>query len=99
MEAFYLANVARYQDLIETQKADISRANETESAKVSASSDDSDIIVSARIRPLLADDIAAGFPRAIYVRPYEPEILDIHDLYNYPWGKPILKVRSPSWGP
>jgi kinesin family protein 2/24 len=52
-----------------------------------------DIVVSARIRPLLNEDVAAGFPCAVFPRSAQNAVVDIHDLYNHPRGRPILKAR------
>ncbi|RYP73691.1 hypothetical protein DL769_004162 [Monosporascus sp. CRB-8-3] len=49
------------------------------------------MVVSARVRPLLDEDIAAGFPCAVFPRPAQAGVVDIHDLYNHPRGRPILK--------
>ncbi|RYP20475.1 hypothetical protein DL765_002774 [Monosporascus sp. GIB2] len=49
------------------------------------------MVVSARVRPLLDEDVAAGFPCAVFPRPAQAGVVDIHDLYNHPRGRPILK--------
>lgn len=60
--------------------------------------DDNAMLVVARIRPMLADDLAERFPCAAYARLNEKtgqsKIIDLHDLYHYPYGPPKLKVRS-----
>ncbi|RYP70885.1 hypothetical protein DL771_005135 [Monosporascus sp. 5C6A] len=45
----------------------------------------------ARVRPLLSEEIATGFPCAVFPRTAQPGVVDIHDLYNHPRGRPILK--------
>jgi kinesin family protein 2/24 len=47
------------------------------------------MIVGARIRPML--DESKEFPCAVYPREQQTGLVDLHDLYNYPYGKPILK--------
>ncbi|KAI1779191.1 P-loop containing nucleoside triphosphate hydrolase protein [Hypoxylon cercidicola] len=49
------------------------------------------MVVSARIRPHLDEDLASGFPCALFPRAGQPNVVDIHDLYNHPRGNPILK--------
>ncbi|KAH7024664.1 P-loop containing nucleoside triphosphate hydrolase protein [Microdochium trichocladiopsis] len=49
------------------------------------------MVVSARIRPWLDEDRAAGFPNAMFPRSQEQGVVDIHDLYNHPRGRPVLK--------
>lgn len=87
MDRFYLENVALYQALVKEFRPD----GAVEASKAESTSPD--IIVSARIRPLLDDDITAGFPCAVYPRLTAPGVADIHDLYNHPRGRPVLKVR------
>lgn len=85
MDQFYLRNVARYDALVNAFKpapGPVPAATETSP----------DMVVSARIRPLQDEDIAAGFPRAVLPRPARPGVLDVHDLYNHPRGRPVLKV-------
>lgn len=45
--------------------------------------------ICARIRPMLSD--SEKFPCAVYPRKQQTGLLDLHDLYNYPYGRPILK--------
>lgn len=57
-------------------------------------------VVAARVRPLLEEDLAAGFPLAVYPRRAlkdGAEIIDVHDLYNHPKGRPIIKVLNNSY--
>ncbi|KAK6069433.1 kinesin motor domain-containing protein [Seiridium cupressi] len=53
-----------------------------------------DMVVSARIRPMLEEDVAAGFPCAIFPRSVHTGIVDVHDLYNHPRGRPVLKSSN-----
>jgi len=55
-----------------------------------------DMTVAARVRPMLEEDLVAGFPCAVFPRTGTPEAcrtVDVHDLYNHPSGIPVLKVR------
>jgi kinesin family protein 2/24 len=84
MEQFLLNNASQYQKLVK----EFSPLPKKVGTRTSAAN----IVVSVRIRPLLKDDIAAGFPCAVFPRSTEPGVVDIHDLYNHPRGRPILKV-------
>jgi kinesin family protein 2/24 len=90
MDKFLLRNVARYQELVNT--FDPKSAPRT--GTIAAGTTSPDMIVTARIRPLLQKDNASGFPGAIFPRSDEEGVVDIHDLYNHPRGRPILKVRN-----
>lgn len=43
---------------------------------------------------MLDEDVAAGFPCAVHPRSAQAGVADIHDLYNHPRGRPVLKVRT-----
>ncbi|KAH8705974.1 diatom spindle kinesin 1 [Talaromyces proteolyticus] len=92
MDKFYLENNALYQNLVaafnNTRSANVS-APQTKKPSTELSS--SNMIVSARIRPLLNEDIAAGFPCAVYPRSEKSGVVDLHDLYNHPRGRPVLR--------
>lgn len=89
MDKFYLDNAARYQTLVQAR----SRTPVPQLAKEVAGTTSASIVVCARVRPLLTDDIDAGFPCAVFPRSAHTNVVDIHDLYNHPKGRPILKVR------
>jgi kinesin family protein 2/24 len=90
MDRFYLDNAAQYQILVKA----FSPKPVPWLPKVATETTSPDMVVSARIRPLLNDDVALGFPCAIFPRSAQPGVVDIHDLYNHPRGRPILKVRQ-----
>jgi kinesin family protein 2/24 len=92
MDRFLLDNAAQYQSLVKA----LSLAPEPRIAKVATGTISPDIVVSARIRPLLNEEVAVGFPCAVFPRSAPTGVVDIHDLYNHPRGRPILKVRSKS---
>jgi kinesin family member 2/24 len=88
MDQFYLKNVALYQKLVgafDPPPPMMSAASLEETAP--------DMVVSARIRPFL-EDIESGFPCAVYPRAVSSGVVDVHDLYNHPRGRPILKVTT-----
>ncbi|KAH6647898.1 P-loop containing nucleoside triphosphate hydrolase protein [Truncatella angustata] len=85
MDQFYLKNAAKYQDLVNALKP----APKSSKAKMTTETSSPDIIVSTRIRPLSDED--EGFPRAVFPQSSQHGVLDIHDLYNHPKGRPLLK--------
>lgn len=88
MDQFYLDNAALYQTLVKAVRPPPAlKAGDTVAETTSP-----DMVVGARIRPLLDEDIAAGFPCAVFPRSSQIGMVDIHDLYNHPRGRPILKV-------
>lgn len=94
MDRFLLNNVAQYQALVKA----LGPAPETQIAQVVTRKTNPDMVVSARIRPLLSHDVAAGFPCAVFPRSAQAGVVDLHDLYNHPRGRPILKVRRKTLG-
>jgi kinesin family protein 2/24 len=89
MDRFLLDNTVQYQALVKA----FSPTPAPGMAKDATGAASPDIVVSARIRPLLNEDVAAGFPCAVFPRSAQNAVVDIHDLYNHPRGRPILKVR------
>jgi kinesin family member 2/24 len=89
MDRFYLDSAAQYQTLVKA----FSPTLVPRIAKLATGTTSPDMVVSARIRPLLDEDVAAGFPCAVFPRSPQTGVVDIHDLYNHPRGRPILKVR------
>lgn len=83
MDRFYLDNTGLYQRLVAAYKPAPGAAVAEETS--------SDMVVSARVRPLLDQDIDAGFPCAVFPRPDQPGVADVHDLYNHPRGRPVLR--------
>ncbi|KXJ86040.1 P-loop containing nucleoside triphosphate hydrolase protein [Microdochium bolleyi] len=97
---FLLKNAARYETLVsrltpETTTASVSslaggRREQTRTTDANTIPDPN-MVVSARIRPFLDEDRAAGFPNAMFPRKTQEGSLDMHDLYNHPRGIPVLK--------
>jgi kinesin family protein 2/24 len=105
MDAFYLKNRVVYQKLVDsldfTQPAPHFSRHEVQATPLEEDQNTAkcnpDIIIGARIRPMLNTDIAAGFPCAVYPRSMEDDaaqIIDLHDLYHHPTRPPMLKVRT-----
>jgi len=82
MESFYLKNTPRYHQLLNL-------LDTKPKPRRPKSEPNSTIRVSARIRPLSQEE---GFPSAIFPQVHRNGVVDVHDLYNHPRGKPILKV-------
>ena len=96
MEQFYLNNVDRYRTLVQSFNNSNPNPDPTNAAQDASKQDQQHVVVAARVRPMLDEDRAAGFPSAIFPRKTPDgeigNVADIHDLYNHPRGKPILKV-------
>ena len=103
MDAFYLRNRALYDKLVGQLDASapvshFSRQTAVASAVPTAGApvrEHPNMTVVTRIRPMLEGDNAEGFPCAIYPRAKQPtgsQMIDIHDLYNHPKGRPQLRV-------
>ncbi|KAK5654518.1 hypothetical protein OQA88_7147 [Cercophora sp. LCS_1] len=87
MDEFYRKNADLYESLVaKFEPPPVVRGRASDSGGSIP-----DMLVAARVRPLLDEDIAAGFPTAVFSRPTPPGVIDVHDLYNHPRGRPILK--------
>lgn len=96
MDKFYLDNAALYKRLLKEHST--KAASQTPKAVTPKLSEtcNPNMIVAARIRPLAEEDVVAGFPNAMFPFPGETGELDVHDLYNHPRGRPVLKVHFQS---
>ncbi|KAK8931546.1 Diatom spindle kinesin-1 [Metarhizium anisopliae] len=92
MEKFYLENADVYRALLKSLNKTSPEPRTPQQLATETTSPD--VVVCARIRPLLDEDVAAGFPCAVFPRVARPGIIDIHDLYNHPRGRPILKSST-----
>lgn len=92
MDNFYRTHAALYKTLV--GKFNPPRGPQSEC--VTTELPEASTVVSARIRPLLDEDVVAGFPCAIFPRAKGTGIADLHDLYNHPKGRPVLKVSKHS---
>lgn len=106
MDRFYLTNRGLYEKLVELTDTSAPAphfSRHTSAAPrevIEEAREHPNMTIAARIRPMLGDDIVEGFPCAVYPRTTQAEItrvVDIHDLYNHPKGRPQLRVwlRSP----
>ncbi|KAK3704357.1 hypothetical protein LTR37_013910 [Vermiconidia calcicola] len=103
MDRFYLQNADLYRSLIDSVDSTVPAPhfsrhkapppNET----VVKEQYNPDMVVAARIRPMLDEDVTVGFPRAVYPRARrtdEPQVVDLQDLYNHPRGRPVLRSSN-----
>jgi kinesin family protein 2/24 len=88
MDKFYLDNAALYQTLVKALK----HKDTFQQVEVATETTSPDMVVTARIRPLLSEERAGNYPCAVFPRPAKSGVVDIHDLYNRPRGRPVLKV-------
>ncbi|KAI5358293.1 putative kinesin-like protein [Septoria linicola] len=110
MDDFYRENAALYKKLVDAfdpnaTATHFSRHHPAASDRVKPQDCPSDqvsnaMLVVARIRPMLADDLAERSPCAAYARFDEKtgqsKMIDLHDLYHYPYGPPKLKSTKHS---
>lgn len=89
MEQFLIDNAAYYLKLVSTSKPRPADKKATSSGIANP-----DMVVSARIRPLLDDETTAGFPPCIFPRPTAPSTLDIHELRKPIRGNPTLTTST-----
>ncbi|KAF2018023.1 diatom spindle kinesin 1 [Aaosphaeria arxii CBS 175.79] len=90
MDQFYQKNASLYQSLVKAVKKP-TRAHGTPTSQEEGNQN---MVVSARIRPFLEDELNAGFPCAVFPQNAQAgakTVIDIHDLYNHPKGRPVLK--------
>lgn len=90
MDQFYLKNAALYKSLVNQFNA----KSASQTPKEPTGPCNPNMVVAARIRPLSEEDEAAGYPVALHPFSSQNGELDVHDLYNHPRGRPILKVRN-----
>lgn len=89
MEEFLVQNAKRYQTLVKAFKPGAS----TQTSAATNTSTSPDIVVSARIRPLLDEEASAGFSESVFTREAQPGVVDVHELRRPVRGLPTLKVR------
>ncbi|PNY25001.1 Kinesin-like protein [Tolypocladium capitatum] len=88
MEEFFISNAERYRSLV--KKATLEPPRQTPGDAAASR----DIIVSARIRPLSAEESAAGFPEALFPRRGAAGALDAHELRRAVRGPPVLRTST-----
>ncbi|AEO68342.1 uncharacterized protein THITE_2049700 [Thermothielavioides terrestris NRRL 8126] len=88
MDEFIIEHAERYKRLVSTFKPSSPGAKATNSTSAS-----SEIVVSARIRPMLEDEIAQGFPQGVYQRA-DSNMVDLHELRRPVRGLPTINSFS-----
>src|SRR4051812_35830093 len=88
MEQFLLDNAARYTKLVGAFKP------KAANSKLEPAAPNPDMVVSARIRPLLEDEAAQGFPECLFPRPAAPHTVDVHELRQPVRGLPTLNSNT-----
>lgn len=89
MEQFIIDNVERYKKLVAAFKPSKS-ATQKKKATDAASPD---IVVCARVRPMLEDELAQGFPVGVHIRS-GTNTVDLHELQQPVRGLPRIRVRD-----
>ncbi|KAK7429402.1 hypothetical protein QQZ08_003994 [Neonectria magnoliae] len=86
MEQYLLDNIPRYRKLVSAFRPKPARRPAPDApAPVPVP----DMLVAARLRPLLPDD--GILPPALFPRPAEPGVLDVHELRQPPRGPALLR--------
>src|SRR5690349_11564318 len=86
MEQFLIDNAAHYLKLVGAFKPAHNKA-----AKDTVNPD---MVVAARIRPMLDDESAQGFPECIFPRASAPNTVDVHELRKAVRGPPSLNAST-----
>jgi len=89
MEQFLLDNADRYRKLVGAFKTPVAAKKTGGDNEVV----NPDMVVAARIRPLLDEEDERGFPPAVFPRK-NSNVIDIHDLRRPVRGLPTLNVRT-----
>ncbi|SPQ24384.1 530ded2a-4197-4fc5-808a-d498004358e7 [Thermothielavioides terrestris] len=89
MDEFIIEHAERYKRLVSTFKPSSPGAKATNSTSAS-----SEIVVSARIRPMLEDEIAQGFPQGVYQRA-DSNMVDLHELRRPSFSFTVDRVFGP----
>jgi kinesin family protein 2/24 len=87
MDKYILDNVSRFHAMVGKYKPPAARKT-SEQAGTNA-----DMMVVARLRPLLPDETNAGYPSSVIIRPNKPGVVDVHELRQPVRGPAQLKVN------
>ncbi|KAH6623175.1 P-loop containing nucleoside triphosphate hydrolase protein [Chaetomium tenue] len=86
MEQYILNNVGRYKKLVSEFRPTTSGPKESDNTETSP-----EIVVSARVRPMLDDELAQGFPVGVYIRD-GTSTADLHEIQQPVRGP--ARIRS-----
>ena len=87
MEQFLIDNAERYNRLVAAFKPAKASSAKAGSSTVASP----EMIVSARVRPMLEDELSRGFPAGIHIRP-KTDTIDVHALKRPVRGLPTITV-------
>lgn len=88
MEQYILNNVARYEKLVAEFRPTTSGPKESDKTETNP-----EIVVSARVRPMLDDELAQGFPVGVYIRD-GTSIVDLHEIQQPVRGPARIRVSD-----
>ena len=91
MEQYILNNVDRYNKLV----AEFRQTASKNPQKDDATETSPEIVVSARVRPMLDDELSQGFPVGVHIRD-GTNTADLHELQQPVRGLARLRVRVAS---
>ena len=87
MDQFILDNAKRFQFLVAAFKPQRIEENKLRDAATS-----SDVLIAARIRPILPDEVSQGYIAGVIPRPALTGSVDVHELRKKVKGPPVLSV-------
>jgi kinesin family protein 2/24 len=90
MEQYILDNVDRYKKLVAEFRPTASGPQKSDATETSP-----EIVVSARVRPMLEDELSQGFPVGVYIRD-GTNTADLHELQQPVRGPAKIRVRVAS---
>ncbi|VUC28483.1 unnamed protein product [Clonostachys rosea] len=90
MDQYILDNVDRFHKLVQRWKPQ--PASKQRSSAQGSTESNPNMIVAARLRVLLKDELELGLPQAVFPRPSAPGVLDIHELKRPVRG--LAELRS-----
>ncbi|KAK4032341.1 P-loop containing nucleoside triphosphate hydrolase protein [Parachaetomium inaequale] len=90
MEQFLIDNAERYKKLVAAFRPTGPGPKESGTAAASP-----EIVVSARVRPMLEDEVAQGFPTGVHIRAGSSNIADLHELQQPVRG--LSRIRSSNY--
>jgi kinesin family protein 2/24 len=89
-DQFIIDNAERYNRLVAGFKPSMSDPKGSGSTTAASG----EILVSARVRPMLEEELAQGFPSGIHIRG-KTNIIDLHALKQPVRGLPTITVGLP----